>query len=173
MVDLRDEETKKEIIEHIKNIGEIIVKYFKCTLIDSAIIGVVNFIFMMITSMPHSILISFIMAFTNIVPNIGPVFGAIIGGIILMFYDTTQAIWFLVFTVILQAIDGLIIKPKLFGDSFGVSGVVMLIAMLIGGGVFGIVGMIFVVPVVAIAQYFYKKVYLPHKNIDKDNNSGQ
>ncbi|MCR4903347.1 MAG: AI-2E family transporter [Butyrivibrio sp.] len=53
----------------------------------------------------------------------------------------------------------LFIKPKLYGDSFGISGVWMFVAMLIGGGVFGVVGMILVVPVVAIVQYLYKNLF--------------
>ena len=64
----------------------------------------------------------------------------------------------------LQIIDGLFIKPKLFGDSFGISGVFMLIAMIFGGSLFGIFGMIFVVPVVAIAKYLIKDVLLPNNN---------
>ncbi len=159
MTDFKDEETKGKIVNHIKNIWEIFVKYFKCTVIDSLIIGVANYIFMLITSMPHSVLISVIMAITNIIPNLGPVIGAIIGGVILMFYDTKQALWLIVFTIILQILDGFVIKPKLYGSSFGVSGIVMLIAMLIGGGIFGVLGLVLVVPAVAVIQYLYKSYY--------------
>ncbi len=154
----------EKIADHLKNIGGIFAKYFKCTLIDSLIIGIANFIFMMIMGMPHGILISVVVGLTNIVPNIGPVFGAIIGAAILVFYNIKFALAFLIFTVILQILDSLVIKPKLYGESFGMSGVVTLIAMFIGGGIFGIPGMILVVPVVAIAQYLYKNVYKPHKN---------
>ena len=114
--------------------------------------------------MPWKIAISILMGVTNLVPNFGPVVGAIIGGVVLAISDIKQALWFLGFTVVLQTIDGLFIKPKLFGDSFGISGVYMLIAMIVGGGLFGIFGMIFVVPVVAIAKYLLKDVLLPNKN---------
>ena len=155
-----------KIITHIKNIIGIIVKYLKYSVIDGIIIGIVNFIFMYVMEMPWKIGISILMGITNLVPNFGPVIGAVIGGIVLAFFDIKQALWFLGFTVILQTIDGLFIKPKLFGDSFGISGVVMLIAMIIGGAVFGIFGMIFVVPVVAIAKYLIKDVLLPNKHKD-------
>lgn len=164
MINFEDKETKEKIQTHLKNIWEIIVKYFKCTMIDSLIIGVVNYVFMLILGMPHSILISIIMGITNIIPNVGPVIGGAIGGIILMFYNSDQALWFLIFTVVLQAIDGIIIKPKLYGESFGISGLWMLVAMLVGGGIFGVVGLVLIVPIVAIAQYLYKNVYLPYKN---------
>ncbi len=163
VVDIVSEESPKTISDHLKNIVGIIGKYFKYSLIDSLIIGVANFVFMLVTSMPHSILISVIMGVTNIIPNVGPVIGAIIGAVILMFYDAKYVLWFLIFTVILQALDAVFIKPKLFGSSFGVSGLWMLIAMLVGGGLFGVVGMVLVVPVVAIVQYLYKNVYLPYQ----------
>ncbi|MCR5032213.1 MAG: AI-2E family transporter [Lachnospiraceae bacterium] len=163
MTDLREDENKTTRSEHLKNILGIITKYFKWTLIDSAIIAVVNAAVMVFLKMPHSILISVIMGITNIIPNVGPVIGAVVGGVILMFYDVKQALWFLILTVILQIVDGLWLKPKLFGESFGISGVWMLIAMVVGGGIFGVVGMVLVVPVVAIVQYLYKKVYLPWK----------
>ncbi len=158
-----DEKNKIILKNHIKNIVGIFAKYFKYSFIDSLIIGICNMIFMLIMGMPHSILISVIIAITNIIPNVGPVIGAVFGGVILMFYDTKMALWFLIFTIVIQIADGLVIKPKLFGDSFGISGIVMLVAMLIGGGVFGVVGMVLVVPVIAIVKYLYKNVYLSNK----------
>ncbi|MBR5637012.1 MAG: AI-2E family transporter [Pseudobutyrivibrio sp.] len=154
----------ENLLTHIKNIIGIIVKYLKYSIIDGIIIGAANFVFMYFMEMPWKIAISILMGVTNLVPNFGPVVGAIIGGVVLAISDVKQALWFLGFTVVLQTIDGLFIKPKLFGDSFGISGVYMLIAMIVGGGLFGIFGMIFVVPVVAIAKYLLKDVLLPNKN---------
>ena len=103
--------------------------------------------------MPWKIGISILMGITNLVPNIGPVVGAILGGVVIAFYDIKQALWFLVFTVILQAIDGLVIKPQLFGKSFGISGVLMLITMIVGGALFGVAGLVLAAPAVAIIRY--------------------
>ncbi len=162
MADIEDNNNSgKTLSDHIRNIFGIIGKYFKFSLIDSVIIGAANYAFMWFMHMPHGILISVIIGITNLIPNVGPVVGAIVGGTILMFYEVKQALWFLLFTVVLQILDSLLIKPKLFGKSFGVSGIVMLLAMLIGGGVFGILGMILVVPVVAVIQYIYKNILRP------------
>ncbi len=162
MADIEDNNSSgKTLSDHIRNIFGIIGKYFKFSLIDSVIIGVANYAFMWFMHMPHGILISIIIGITNLIPNVGPVAGAIVGGTILMFYEVKQALWFLLFTVVLQILDSLLIKPHLFGKSFGVSGIVMLLAMLIGGGVFGILGMILVVPVVAVIQYIYKNILRP------------
>ena len=144
---------KEKIIIHIKNIFGIVKAYFKCSIIDGIIIGVSNYLFMLYMEMPWKIAISILMGITNLVPNFGPIIGAILGGIVIAIYDIKQALWFLGFTVILQTIDGLVIKPKLFGKSFGISGVLMLIAMIIGGAVFGVVGMVLAAPAVAIARY--------------------
>ncbi|SDB50572.1 protein of unknown function DUF20 [Pseudobutyrivibrio sp. YE44] len=154
---------KDKIVTHIKNILGIILKYLKCSIIDGAIIGVINFIFMLYMDMPLKVLISIFMGITNLVPSIGPVVGGIISGVVLAFFDIKLALWFLGFTVVLQTIDGLFIKPKLFGDSFGISGVWMFIAMMVAGFFFGIVGLILVVPIVAIIQYVIKVIKHSHK----------
>ena len=109
--------------------------------------------------MPWKIAISILMGVTNLVPSVGPVVGAVIAGVVFAFYDIKQALWFLGFTVILQTIDGLFIKPKLFGDSFGIPGIWMLLAMIVSGAIFGVPGLIVVVPVVAIAKYLIKHVF--------------
>ncbi|MCR5415272.1 MAG: AI-2E family transporter [Pseudobutyrivibrio sp.] len=163
---MESKSNKEKIITHIKNIIGIFLKYLKYSVIDGIIIAVANYIFMLYMKMPWKIGISILMGITNLIPSVGPVAGAIVGGVVLAFYDIKQALWFLAFTAIFQTIDGLIIKPKLFGDSFGISGVWMLIAMIVGGGVFGVLGIIFVVPVVAIGKYLIKNVYLPYKHKD-------
>ncbi len=159
-----DDKTKEDLKTHLKNIGGIMVEYLMGTAIDSLIIGVITLIFMLVMKMPFSILISIVVGATNFIPTFGATLGALIGGVILFFNDPKLAMWFLIFTVVLQLVDGLFIKPKIFGKSFGVSGFLMLIVMVIGGGLFGVVGMILCVPVVAIVDYLYKNVYLPKKN---------
>ena len=155
---------KDSIITHIKNIIGIVLKYLKYSIIDSVIVGVINYIFMLYMKMPWQILISILIGITNLVPNVGPIFGAIIGGVVIAFYDVKQALWFLGFTVILQTIDGLVIKPKLFGSSFGISGVWMLIAMMVGGAIFGVVGLVLAAPAAAIIKYIIKDIILPQRH---------
>ncbi len=153
-----------ELKVHLKNIGGILIEYLKGTGIDSLIIAVINLIFMLILKMPFAILISVVVGITNFIPTFGPVLGALFGGVILIFYDPKLAIWFLIFTVVLQLVDGFFIKPKIFGKSFEMSSLLMLVVMIIGGGLFGVAGMILCVPVVAIIDYLYKNVYLPQKS---------
>ena len=159
-----DDKTKEEAKEHMKNIGGILVDYLQGTAIDSLIIFAINFIFMLILKMPFSFLISIVVCVTNFIPTFGAVLGALFGGVLLFIKEPKMAMWFLIFTVILQFVDGFFIKPKIYGKSFGISGFLMLIVMLVGGGLFGVVGLLLSVPVVAILDYLYKNVYLQNKN---------
>ncbi len=153
---VKEMENRNDLLTHIKNIISIFVDYVKASFIDSFVVGILNFIFMAVMEMPLKILISILMAIANLIPSIGPVIGALVCGGILAFYDAKQSLYFLIFTLVLQVIDGLIIKPKIFGDKFGISGIIMLIGMIIGSALFGIPGLLLVVPAIAIVRYFIK-----------------
>ncbi|MBQ4293040.1 MAG: AI-2E family transporter [Lachnospiraceae bacterium] len=71
-----------------------------------------------------------------------------------------QALYFMIFVMIIQAIDGYLLKPKLFGDTFGISGLWILIAVIVGGRIFGVIGIILAIPVVAILDYLIKNVWM-------------
>jgi predicted PurR-regulated permease PerM len=84
--------------------------------------------------------------------------GAVIGALILVLVNPLWAAWFLIFTIILQTVDGYIIKPKLFGDTLGISSLLILIAIVVGGRMFGVVGIILGIPVAAIFDYIFKEI---------------
>ena len=142
--------------------NSIFTKYIFCELIDAAIVGVVNYVFMLITGLPYAILVSAFVAVANLVPTFGPIVGGAIGILILLL--TTKpinAFWFLIFTIILQTIDGYIIKPKLFGDVLNVPGIVILIAIIVFGRIFGIVGIFISIPLAAIIIYILQTFVFP------------
>ena len=140
---------------------KILVKFISCEVIDGVIVGVVNFIFMAICGMPYNVLISVIVALTNLIPTFGPLIGTVVGGLILVLNNPWQALMFVIFTLILQTIDGYIIKPRLYGDQLGVSGVLILIAIIVGGRIFGMVGILLGIPVAAIAMFVYDEYVIP------------
>ncbi len=140
----------------------VLVHFIYCELIDAAIVGVANAIFMVITGMPYVALISMVVAVTNLVPTFGPVVGCIIGGLILILVNPWQAFFFVLFTIVLQTIDGYVIKPKLFGNILNVPGIWILIAIIVGSRLAGISGMVLAIPFAAIANIFYKD-YLHRK----------
>ncbi len=140
---------------------KIFNRYIAFNLLDSLIIGIVNAIFMTALGMPYAGLVSFVVAITNLIPTFGPVVGAAIGGFVLVLVKPWYALAFLIFTVVLQCIDAYLIKPKLFGDSLGVSGLWILIGVVIGGRMFGIVGILLAIPGVAILDMLYREYFMP------------
>ena len=157
---LREEKYEK-LANFLRRCHFILNRYIVFNLLDSLIVGGANAIFMAIVGMPYVGLVSFVVAIANLIPTFGPVIGAFIGGFILLLVNPWHALAFLIFTVILQGIDGYLLKPKLFGDSLGVSGLLILIGVIVGGRVFGVVGILLAIPGVAILDLLYREYFLP------------
>ena len=149
------QERYKSTMQFFNRCNRIMTRYVACDVLDGIIIGVVNGIFMAIMGMPYAILISVVVGVTNLAPTFGPLVGAVIGGLILLLVNPVYALIFVVFTLILQTIDGYVIKPKLFGDSLGVSSVMILVFIILGGRMFGIMGVLLSIPIAAIVDFSY------------------
>ena len=128
----------------------IFTQYFSCTLLDGLIIGAANAVFLFAMRMPFVVLISVLAGLLNMVPTVGPVIGAVIGGLLLLFHRPSSALWFLLFTVLLQVLDSYLIRPKLFGRSLGIPSAAVLIVTIVGAHFFGILGLLFAVPAAAV-----------------------
>ena len=135
--------------------NSILIRYIAFDIIDGIIVGVANFIFMSIAGIPYSVLISLVVGVTNLAPTFGPIVGAIIGGFMLVLVNPLHALWFIIFTIVLQTIDGYILKPKLFGGSLGVPGVWILISIIIGSRILGVTGILLAIPFAAIVDFIY------------------
>lgn len=142
--------------------NEILNRYIIFDLIDGLIVGATNAVFMAIFGMQYVGLVSVVVGVTNLVPTFGPMVGGVIGTFILLMVKPFHAVIFIIFTLILQTLDGYVIKPKLFGNTFGVSGLLILLAIVIGGKIFGILGILLAIPVVAIGDYVYREIAIPH-----------
>ena len=158
---LFSEEHYTNFIEVGNRFNTIFAKYIGCELIDALIVGVVNYIFMLITGMPYAILVSVAVGTANLVPTFGPIVGAVIGGLILLLASPATTLWFLIFTLVLQTIDGYWLKPRLFGDALNVPGVLIIIAIIIIGRMFGIVGIFLSIPIAAILVYIINGFAIP------------
>ena len=119
-------------------------------IIDSAIIGTLCYIGMLIFKMEYPLLISCVIGVTNIIPFFGPFIGWIPCALILLIINPMSALWFSIFVLVLQQLDGNVIGPHILGDSVGVSALSIMIAIIIGGGLFGFAGMLLSVPVYAL-----------------------
>lgn len=119
-------------------------------IIDSFIIGVLCFIGMTVLRFEYPVLISFIIGVTNVIPVFGPFFGAIPSVLLLLIINPWHALWFAVFVLALQQLDGNVIGPKILGDSTGLPAIWVMFAILVGGGLFGVLGMFVGVPSFAV-----------------------
>ncbi len=138
--------------------NRILISYIACDLFDGLIVGVANFIFMTVFGMPYGVLVSVFVGLTNLLPNFGPIIGGAIGAFILLLANPGHMVWFLVFTVILQTIDGYIIKPHLFGDSLGVPPLWVLVSVIVGGRIFGVWGIMLAIPFAAITDFVFRDI---------------
>ena len=152
----------KTTLYFIRRCNFILNRYMVFTLLDAMIIGAINAIAMLVLRMPYVGLISVIVAITNLIPTFGPVIGAVIGGFLLLLVNPIYAVMFIAITVVLQVADGYIIKPKLFGNTLGVSGLLILIAIVTMGNAFGIGGILLAIPVAAIFDFSYREGLLPY-----------
>ncbi len=133
-------------------------KYLIGTFTDAIIVGVITAIVMSIFRMPYVPLISVLIACTNIIPIFGPFIGAIPSFIFIFISDPIKALWFVVMILIIQQVDGNIIAPRILGNSTGLPAIMVITAITIMGGIFGMVGMVIGVPVFAVfAKLLYEK----------------
>ncbi len=139
-----------------KRCNKILLSYVGGELLDSLIVGLANFLFMTVTGMNYKILVSVVVGLTNLAPTFGPIVGALIGSFVLLFANPWDALLFLIFTVIIQTVDGYILKPKLFGTSLGVSSLWILIAIILFGKIFGFMGILLAIPLAAICDFIYE-----------------
>lgn len=140
---------------------DIFTQYIGCNIIDALIIGISNAIFMLILGMPYVPLVSFIVGIANLIPTFGPIIGGAVGALVLVLVKPSYALWFLIFTVGIQILDAYVIKPRLFSSSIGLAPVWTLIAITVGGNLFGIVGILLAIPVAAILTFIYDERFIP------------
>ena len=147
--------------------------FFVGKIIDSAIIGVITFVAMAILRLDFALLISVFIGITNIIPVFGPFIGAIPSIFILLLVDPIQAVIFGVLILVIQQVDGNFIGPKILGSSIGISALWILFSIVVGGDLFGLVGMVVGVPLFAtfygLAREFVHYM-LDKRGLDSEGN---
>lgn len=160
-------QTKKILFAFLKNnvcqrvfyVGSrtnaIFKSYIVTNLLDALIIFAAMAIGCLVMGMPYPMLLAVVCGVTNLIPFFGPFIGAIPCGLLILLVDPVKVIWFELFVLVLQQIDGNVIKPHLFGGSMGLPAVWVLVSITIGGGLFGIPGMLLGVPVFAVIYLLF------------------
>ena len=126
-------------------------------IIDSIIIGILCYILMVILHLPYTALISTIVGVTNIIPFFGPFIGAIPSAVLICVISPLKALYFLIMILGLQQFDGNILGPKILGDSTGLASFWVMFAIIVGGGLFVVAGMVLGVPTFAIITYYFDR----------------
>ena len=140
----------KLVLEEISFVDKMFGGFIEGKIVDSAIIGVLCYIGCMVFKFPNALLVSAIVGVTNVIPFFGPFLGAIPSILLILIESPIKALWFALFVLGLQQLDGNVIGPKILGDATGVSSFWVLFSILLFGGLWGLVGMIIAVPLFAV-----------------------
>ena len=140
--------------DHILHVGREINRVFNGfvigKIIDSAIIGVLCYLGMLILKLPYPALVATVVGVTNVIPFFGPIIGAVPSALLILLVNPLQAFYFVIFVIVLQQVDGNVIGPRILGNSVGISGFWVLISITVATSLFGFAGMILGVPVFAV-----------------------
>lgn len=137
---------------------KIFSRFFVGKLIDSIIIGIICFIITLIARIPYALLISVIVGVTNMIPYFGPFIGGGIGVVFLLMSSPVKALWFALIIIALQQFDGNILGPKILGDSTGLTPFWVIFAIILFGGIFGLLGMFIGVPCFAVIKNIFDNI---------------
>ena len=148
------------ITEEVKYADKMFGGFINGKIMDSAIIGVLCYIGCLIFKFPSALLVSVIIGVTNVIPFFGPFIGAIPATLLILIQSPIKALWFVLFVLVLQQLDGNIIGPKILGNTTGLSSFWVLFAILLFGGLWGFVGMIVGVPLFAVIYDVIKKLVI-------------
>lgn len=147
------------IVIHVMRVtNQMFGGFISGKILDSAIIGVICYVGLICMQMPYSLLVAVIVGVTNVIPFFGPFIGAVPGVILIALADPIKGLYFLIFVLALQQVDGNIIGPKILGDSTGLSSFWVVFAILVGGGLFGFMGMLLGVPTFAVIYYLLREI---------------
>ena len=146
--------------------ADTFTSYVSGQVIEAGIIGVLCFVGMCIFGFDYAILISVIIAVTALVPIVGAYVGAIVAALLLLMIDPMQAVWFLIFLIILQQLETNLIYPRVVGTSIGLPGIWVLAAVTVGGSLIGFAGLIIGVPITAVLYTLLKRNLHKREELD-------
>ena len=161
-------------IDFCRRTNRIFSGFLSGKILDSLIIGIICFIGMKILHLEYAVLISMIIGVTNVIPFFGPFIGAIPSILLLLIVSPQKALIFAIFVLVLQQFDGNILGPKILGDATGLTAFWVIFAVIVMGGMLGIVGMFIGVPIFATIYMIVKNTVetkLKRKKLPIDTNN--
>ncbi len=164
---LLKEERARWIARAVRRADAIFSGFVRGKILDSIIIGILCFICCSLLRLPYTPLVSLIVGVTNVIPFFGPFLGAIPSAFLILLVSPKQCLIFVIFVFALQQFDGNILGPKILGNATGISSFWVVVAILVGGGFFGVMGMFLGVPVFACLRTLVK--YLVDRRLRRRN----
>ena len=146
-----------QLIKDVRFASDTFIGFISGKIIDSFIIGCICFVGTSILQMPYALLISVIVGVTNVIPFFGPYLGAIPSAVLILMVNPVKCIYFILFILVLQQVDGNLIGPKILGESTGLSGFWVIFSITVFGGIMGVPGMIIGVPFFAVLYAFFRR----------------
>ncbi len=167
---------KKNTVKKSLHVFDVCNKCFhnyivgQCT--EAVILGILCILGMTVLRIPYAIMIGTLVGFTALIPIAGAYIGAAVGAFMILTVSPIKALIFLIFLVVLQQLEGNLIYPKVVGSSIGLPAIFVLLAVTVGGGIAGVVGMLLGVPLVA-AFYMLLKEHLTNKENNMEENENE
>ena len=155
------------VLDEIEFVDKMFGGFIDGKIVDSAIIGLLCYVGCLIFKFPNALLISAIVGITNVIPFFGPFIGGIPATLLIMLENPMKGLWFAIFVFGLQQLDGNVIGPKILGNKTGLSSFWVLFGIILFGGLWGLVGMVIAVPLVAVVYDLIKR--LVHRGLRKNN----
>ena len=167
VLDVAVNEKKNEVIQHVlATANRCFSGFIVGQTVNGIILGVLTWLGMRIFGMPYALMVAVLSGTTSLVPIIGGYIGAALGTFLVFTASPSLAIWFLVFIVALQTIQGNVLYPRLVGNTVGLPSLWVLAAVSVGGGLGGIAGMLVAVPITA-TLYFLMQEWVHRKSAEK------
>lgn len=140
---------RDQVINISRDIDNLLSRFIRGQLIIAMIVGVLSIIALVVLKVQFAFLIGTIAGVTNIIPYFGPIIGAIPAIIVALLDEPMKAIWVIIAFFIIQQTESAILSPKIVGESVGLHPVFVILVLLIGGELFGVIGLIFAIPIAA------------------------
>lgn len=155
IVTILPQKKAKQLLDIASLTNQTFSSFVSGQLTEAVIIGILCFLGMLILRLPYAGAISTFVAFTALIPVFGAWLGGGLGAFLILLADPIKAVWFIIYLLLLQQVEGNLIYPKVVGKSVGLPGLLVLMAVTVGGEAFGILGMLFSVPVCAVLYNLY------------------
>lgn len=165
---LLSKEKANQLIKDTRFVSDTFTGFLGGKIVDSLIVFILCLIGCAILKTPYLLLVSVIIGVTNIIPFFGPFIGAVPSALLILMVDPIKSLYFVIFVLILQQLDGNVIGPLILGDSTGLSGFWVIFSITVFGGLWGVMGMIIGIPFFAVVYAMIKRYIerqLKNKNL--------